>query len=143
MSLFSRLAKLSSREGDRLQFEMVGTSNNEIRVRVTPDLGPTPENASDEEIELRTLMATPITISGTPAEVDELLSEYLDKRVETQTVGADALATLTEKMAQAAHNAKAAKPSAASAKATTPKAKKSESKAPEGPAKAPTLEDSF
>lgn len=149
MTLFTRIAQLVSGEGDRLHCEIIGAQDGQIKVRVTPDLGPTPSNATDEEAELRALMATPITVTGTPEEVDTLLDEHLAKRAPMQAGGADALSVLSAKMAEAAQKAKEAKPAAKSsggssikAAAAAAPAKAKEEQAPK-PTKAPTLDDSF
>lgn len=151
MSLFTRLSQLASSEGSRLTLEITGAGNGQIKVRVTPDLGPTPSNATDEEVTLRALMATPITILGTPEEADTLLTEQLEKRTPIQASGASALNDLAAKMAAATQKAQAVKPSAKTAAtepAATAKAEASEAK-PKAPAetaepvKAPTLDDGF
>lgn len=149
MTLFTRLSQLILRQGDRLHFELIGSEEAQIKVLITPDLGPTPTNASDEELNLRTLLATPITITGKPEEVDSLLNEHLAKRAAIQRNGVDALNALSAKMAEAAKQASNAKPaksekpgkSAKAAAAEAPPSPKEEVKPT--PVKAPSLTDSF
>lgn len=140
MSLFARIAQLTAEKDDRLHVEIVGLKGGEIRVRMSPDFGPTPSNASNEEAELRALLSTPITITGTPSEVDAALSEHMDNRAPIQASGMDALGALQAKMATATSKAKQATPSAA---ATGGAGAKPAEKKPTKPAKAPTLADSF
>lgn len=152
MSLFQQLDTLLTGENDRLQCEITALKEGGIQVRITPDLGATPSNATDEEINLRALMATPITVSGQPDEVDALLEEHLAKRAPIQVAGAGTIDALAAKMADATKKAEAAKP-AKSTKAETP-AKGSKAEAAAQPpkereevepkqTKAPTLDDSF
>ena len=144
MSLFAKIAQLSSRKGDRISFEVSFLGNNEIRVMATPDLGPTPSNATDEEVELRAALASPLTITGTPEEVDTLLTEHLMRRQAVQREGVTALASLEARIKQASEKAGKADPTKAATK--TAKATKSATAAAPAdpvPEKAPTLEDSF
>lgn len=146
MSLFKQLDTLLTGENDRLHCEITAVKGGGIQVRITPDLGATPSNASVEEVNIRALMATPITVSGQPDEVDALLSEHLAKRAPIQVAGSDSLNALAAKMADATKKAEAAQPSKAAptskAEAAAEPPKEPEEVAPKQ-TKAPSLEDSF
>lgn len=152
MSFFKRISTLIATKGNRLHIEIVGIEDGQIRVRVTPDLGAVPENASTEEAELRALLSIPLTLVGTPEEVDQLLEQHINQRAEPQAVGLAALSNLTEKMTAAADKAASAKPAASTAGKSAKKVAATDTatdtvtaKAPvsEAPAKAPTLDSSF
>ena len=146
MSLFHQISKLLSGENDRLSVDVIGMAKGEIKVRISPDLGPTPSNASDEEVEIRALMASPLTVTGRPEEVDQLLEEHLSKRVQVQQIGADALNTLSAKMVTAAKKASSATPKAdtkSNADSSAEPPSGTETAAPAEPTKAPSIEDSF
>lgn len=114
MTLFTRLATALNAKGARLDFEMVAMDDaGKIRLRVTPNLGACPDNATDEEQQLRALLGAPLTIAGTPEEVDEALAERLNERMAIQAEGTEALSALREKMAAAAEASKKAKPAKA------------------------------
>lgn len=124
MSLFTRLATALNAKGARLDFEMVALDDSDqVRVRVTPNLGACPDNATDEEHQLRAVMGAPLTITGTPEEVDAALEERLAERMDVQAQGVTALSALREKMNAATQAADKAKPGAKAKKGGT-KAKK-------------------
>ena len=146
MSLFQTLSALSNRLGDRIHMEMTTIENGQFRVMVTPDLGVTPANAGAEETDLRAALSAPLTITGTPQEIDALLTEHVQRRAPAQQAGAEALATLEDRIRAAASKASKAKPEAGKAKSggkasASPQA--TEPETPAAPVKAPTLEDSF
>lgn len=146
MSLFKQLDMLLTGENDRLQCEISAVKGGGIKVRITPDLGATPSNASDEEINIRALLATPITVSGQPDEVDALLAEHLAKRAPVQVAGSDSLNALAAKMADATKKAETAQPTKP-AKSSKAEAAAEPLREPEGveprQTKAPSLDDSF
>jgi PRTRC genetic system protein E len=118
MSLFTRLAQALNAKGARLDFEMVALGDGHYRAMMTPNLGACPENASDEERQLRALLASPLTISGTASDIDEALEQRLAERIAIQNEGLASLDALREKMKAAAAAAEKAKPKAASQKAS-------------------------
>lgn len=87
MSLFSRIARFSTHPGSRSHFEMVGLGDDRIRVLITPDLGPCPSNASEEELQVREILSRPVTVTGTPEEIDLLIEERMNNRVVVQDKG--------------------------------------------------------
>jgi len=117
MSLFTRLATALNAKGARLDMEMVALGDGQYRVRITPNLGACPENATDEERQLRAHLSTPLTIPGTAQGIDDVLEQRLMNRLEIQDVGINALNELHKKMSAAAAAAEKAKPKA-SAKAS-------------------------
>lgn len=147
---FEKLSSIFQGEGTRLVCEVVEAGSGEITVRITPDLGATPSNASEEEANLRALLAVPMTLTGTPAEVDGMLDEHLSKRAPIQKSGSDALAGLASKVAKATEAANSAKPKAApkqggeaSADSTSGSQESSSPSQSAEPEKAPSLDDSF
>lgn len=143
MSLFQTLAALSNRLGDRIHMEMTTIEDGQYRVMVTPDLGATPANAGAEETELRAALSAPLTITGTPQEIDALLTEHVQRRAPAQQAGAEALATLEDRIRAAASKAKPEAGKAKSGGKASASPQATEPEAPAAPVKAPTLEDSF
>lgn len=138
MATFTELAAALTTKGSRLDMEVVALGEDQFRVRITPNLGECPTNASAEEIQLRNLLGVPLTLSGTAPDLDEALHARLTERLEVQEQGLSAMDTLRENMSKAAEAAKKAKPknSAPSGKATAAKPSTQEK-----PAEAPTEDD--
>lgn len=122
MSLFTRLATALNAKGARLDMEMVALGEGQYRVRVTPNLGACPDNATDEERQLRAHLSSPLTIPGTAQGIDDVLEQRLMERLEIQDVGINALNELQKKMSAAAAAAEKAKPKASGKASTTTKA---------------------
>lgn len=119
MSLFARLATALNAKGARLDFEMVALGDGQYRVMMTPNLGACPENASDEERQLRALISTPMTISGSAGDIDDALLERLAEKAPITQSGVDGIDRLRKQMNDALAAAEKAKPKAASKAAPT------------------------
>lgn len=143
MTLFTRLSQISSGEGTSIGIEMLGGKDGQVKVRISPELGPTPANATEEEAQLRALMAAPLTLMGTPEEIDDLLTKRLSERAPIQASGAEALNSLAAKMAAASKQAQDYKAAPAKTDSDTSDPAVSATPAPKEPTKAPTLDDSF
>ena len=148
MATFTELAAALTTKGARLDMEMVALGDGRFQVRITPNLGPCPINASDEEVQVRSLMGVPMTLTDTPDEIDEALHERITQHLEVQAVGVSALDAYREKMSKAADAAKKATPknSASNGKSSTAKGSSQDQPADEGKVqrndtKAPSLED--
>jgi PRTRC genetic system protein E len=123
MSLFTLLSRALNAKGSRLDFEMIAIGDGQLRIRMTPNLGPTPENATKEELQLRAYLATPMTLNGTAEGIEELLEQKLKERLDAQNIGVPALNRLQEKMLAASAAADNAQPAASAKKASASTAK--------------------
>lgn len=117
MALFTELAQALTTKGTRIHAELVALGDGQFQARLTPDLGPCPDNASAEEVNLRSLLGSPLTITGTAEEMDAALSARIAERMVTQNMGMSALNDLHARMSKASEAAAKAKPKAGSAKA--------------------------
>ena len=120
--MIQELAKALTQQGSRLHFEMCNAGEGSIRVRVTPDLGPAPSDASDEEIQLRAAITSPLSITGSPAEVEASLANHLGQQREIVAEGVASISALRERLNAATAKAQQAKPSAGNkgSKASSP-----------------------
>ena len=112
--MFEQLAKALPQDGSRLTFEIIRVSADQIRVRSTPDLGACPSNASDEEVMLHAAIACPLTMTGTPGEVSQLLQSRLAEQRAVVDEGVASIQALRQKLEAAKANAEKAKPAKAS-----------------------------
>lgn len=113
--MFEQLAKALPQDGSRLTFEIIRVSADQIRVRSTPDLGACPSNASDEEVMLHAAIACPLTMTGTPSEVSQLLQSRLAEQRALVDEGVASIQALRQKLDAAKANAEKAKPAKAKA----------------------------
>lgn len=98
--------------GNNAIIEVQGLSDGQIKVIYTPNLGPTPQGASVEEVNLRAAIAKPLVVTGTADVVEsELMGHIKSKAVavnrglsildEIERLGAAALNTAKAKIEKA------------------------------------------
>jgi PRTRC genetic system protein E len=99
--------------GNNAIIEVQGLGDGQIKVVYTPNLGPTPQNASVEEVNLRAAIAKPLVVAGPADEVEADLMGHLKSKAavvsrglsmldEIERLGAAALATAKAGAAKAA-----------------------------------------
>lgn len=137
MSFFSAVANAvaGAEPGKRLFIEAVGTGDGKIRLILTADVGQVPNDATPEMAQVYALMARPLVVVGTPAEMEAALAGKLGQMRERLDEGNEVLDALRQLKEQA-------KSSAAKAASTPPKPADAEEQteatpAPESPAAAP------
>lgn len=143
MTLFSRIARFSTQAGSRSHFEMVGLGDDRIRVLITPDLGPCPSNASEQELQVREILGRPVTIVGTPEEIDLLLEERLNKRVVVQDKGMADLARMQSDLEKVGKGVAAKSVGTATETTMAQKEVTTPEPAPAPTVKAPSIRDGF
>ncbi|TKD30756.1 PRTRC system protein E [Azotobacter chroococcum] len=135
MSFFSAIANAVATEGKRIFVEAVGAGDGKIRLILTADVGQVPNDATPEMAKVYALMARPLVVVGTPAEVETALAGKLGQMRERLDEGNEVLDALRQLKEQA-------KSSAAKAASTPPKPAEADEQtkatpAPESPAAAP------
>ncbi|SEJ53875.1 PRTRC system protein E [Azotobacter beijerinckii] len=138
MSFFSAVASAVATEpGKRLFIEAVGAGDGNIRLILTADVGQVPNDATPEMAQVYALIARPLVVVGTPAEVEAALAGKLGQMRERLDEGNEVLDALRQLKAQAKSNAAKA-PSKAQAPADADAEEPTEATpAPERPAAAP------
>lgn len=115
--MIPQLSKLVSTPGSRVHFEVIHAGDGQIRVRVTPELGPTPDNASDEEVQLRAAMGMALTMSGTPEEIEQKLAARMNEHRALLDEAQISLQSLRERLNASQARAEAAQSNATSTNA--------------------------
>ncbi|SEJ44218.1 PRTRC system protein E [Azotobacter beijerinckii] len=138
MSFFSAVASAVATEpGKRLFIEAVGAGDGNIRLILTADVGQVPNDATPEMAQVYALMARPLVVVGSPAEVEAALAGKLSQMRERLDEGNEVLDALRQLKAQAKSSAAKA-PSKAQAPADADAEEPTEAApAPERPAAAP------
>ncbi|GAB3385756.1 hypothetical protein [Azotobacter armeniacus] len=136
MSFFSAVASAvaGTEPGKRLFIEAVGAGDGKIRLILTADVGQVPDDAAPEVAQVYALMARPLVVVGTPAEVEAALASKLGQMRDRLDEGNEVLEELRQLKAQA-------KSGAAKEASTPPKPAEAEEQtepaAPERPDDAP------
>ncbi len=95
--------------------EVQGLGDGQIKVIYTPNLGPTPNNASDEVVNLRAAICKPMVVAGLADEVEEAFVEHIKKKAVVVTRGLSMLDEIERIGAAALASAKAKSPAVADA----------------------------
>lgn len=78
-------------DGLKATVQLHGLANGQVQLIYTPDIGPTPENASEAQVNLRAAIAKPLVITGTPVEIEEAFAERIGEKAEVVKRGQQAL----------------------------------------------------
>lgn len=106
MSFFSAVASAVATEpGKRLFIEAVGAGDGKIRLILTADVGQVPNDATPEMAKVYALMARPLVVVGTPAEVETALAGKLGQMRERLDEGNEVLDALRQLKEQAKSSA--------------------------------------
>ncbi|MFG0337686.1 PRTRC system protein E [Pseudomonas sp. zjy_13] len=71
--------------------EINGVGDGKIKLIYSPEIGPTPDNASDEVIKLRSAISRPLIITGTPDEVELAFAQKIEESAHVVKRGLSAL----------------------------------------------------
>jgi len=107
MSFFSAVANAvaGAEPGKRLFIEAVGAGDGKIRLILTADVGQVPNDATPEMAKVYGLMARPLVVVGTPAEVEAALAGKLGQMRERLDEGNEVLDALRQIKEQAKSSA--------------------------------------
>jgi PRTRC genetic system protein E len=73
--------------GNNAIIEVQGLGEGQIKVIYTPNLGPTPDNASIEVVNLRAAIAKPMVIAGTADDIESSLVNHIKQKAAVVTRG--------------------------------------------------------
>ncbi|HCE7395863.1 TPA: hypothetical protein NHR60_001841 [Pseudomonas aeruginosa] len=71
----------------RVNVAIETASADALKVMVTADLGPTPEKASEHEVQLRAVMCRPLVLVGSAVEIEGALMKRLTQHVQALNEG--------------------------------------------------------
>ncbi|MCU9528511.1 PRTRC system protein E [Pseudomonas mosselii] len=97
--------------GLKATVQLEGLADGNIKLIYTPEIGPTPENASEAVVQLRAAISKPMVVSGAPAEIEEAFANLIASKAAVVARGLSALDEI-ERLANAAVGEAKAKPSA-------------------------------
>lgn len=97
--------------------EVQGLPTGEIKLIYTPNIGTTPDNASDAIVQLRAAISKPMIIAGAPAEIEEAFGKLIAQKAQVVGRGLSAMDEI-ERLAGAAIAEAKAKPLGAAATKT-------------------------
>ena len=86
-TFFSVMAAALAGTQHRVNVSIETASAVELKVMVTADLGPTPEKASEQEVQLRAAMCRPLILVGSAVEIEEALMKRLTQHVQALNEG--------------------------------------------------------
>lgn len=95
--------------GLKASIEATGMGDGKIKLVYTPDIGETPENASDAVTQLRSAIEKPMVLIGTPNEVEEAFSQRIVEKSAVVSRGLSALDEIDRLVAAAVDEAKASR----------------------------------
>lgn len=90
-TFFSVMASALAGTQHRVNVAIETASAAALKVMVTADLGPTPEQASEQEVLLRAAMCRPLILVGSAAEIEEALMKRLTQHVQALNEGMNLL----------------------------------------------------
>lgn len=106
--------------GLKATVELHGLGDGKIKLLYTPDIGPTPENASEAVVQLRSAIAKPMVVSGTPEEIEEAFAELIASKSAVVRRGLSALDEIERLANKAVEEAKSKPAAKAAAPASSP-----------------------
>jgi hypothetical protein len=86
-TFFSVMAAALAGTQHRVNVAIETASADALKVMVTADLGPTPEKASEHEVQLRAAMCRPLILVGSAVEIEEALMKRLTQHVQALNEG--------------------------------------------------------
>lgn len=86
-TFFSVMASALAGTQHRVNVAIETASADALKVMVTADLGPTPEKASEQEVQLRAAMCRPLILVGSAVEIEEALLKRLTQHVQALNEG--------------------------------------------------------
>lgn len=104
--------------GLKATIELHGLGDGKVKLLYTPDIGPTPEKSSEAVVQLRSAIAKPMVVSGTPAEIEEAFAELIASKAAVVRRGLSALDEI-ERLANKAVDEAKSNPAAKAAAPST------------------------
>jgi PRTRC genetic system protein E len=112
-SFFQSIAAGLTGQNQSLNIDVQGVGNGQLKVLISANLGPIPENAGTHETKLRVALSRPLIVTGTPEQIEEGLAsrlavhaqavnEGLSMLDEIRSIGAEAVAQAKGKTEQEA-----------------------------------------
>jgi hypothetical protein len=86
-TFFSVMAAALAGTQHRVNVAIETASADALKVMITADLGPTPEKASEHEVQLRAAMCRPLILVGSAVEIEEALMKRLTQHVQALNEG--------------------------------------------------------
>lgn len=90
-TFFSVMATALAGTQHRLNVAIESAPAEALKVMITADLGPTPEKASEHEVQLRAAMCRPLILVGSAVEIEEALMKRLTQHVQALNEGVSLL----------------------------------------------------
>ncbi|UHH01010.1 hypothetical protein [Pseudomonas sp. 7-41] len=90
-TFFSVMAAALAGTQHRVNVAIETASAEALKVMITADLGPTPEKASEHEVQLRAAMCRPLILVGSAVEIEEALMKRLTQHVQALNEGVSLL----------------------------------------------------
>ncbi|AZP73780.1 hypothetical protein EJJ20_35780 (plasmid) [Pseudomonas poae] len=90
-TFFSVMATALAGTQHRVNVAIETASADALKVMITADLGPTPEKASEHEVQLRAAMCRPLILVGSAVEIEEALMKRLTQHVQALNEGVSLL----------------------------------------------------
>ncbi|WP_439126053.1 MAG: PRTRC system protein E (plasmid) [Pseudomonas rhizophila] len=92
--------------GLKATIELHGLGDGKVKLLYTPDIGPTPENSSESVVQLRSAIAKPMVVSGTPEEIEKAFAELVASKAAVVRRGLSALDEIERLATKAVDEAK-------------------------------------
>ncbi|WP_432780660.1 hypothetical protein QZH44_29825 (plasmid) [Pseudomonas corrugata] len=80
-TFFSVMAAALAGTQHRVNVAIETASADSLKVMITADFGPTPEKASEDEVQLRAAMCRPLVLVGSAVEIEEALMKRVTQHV--------------------------------------------------------------
>lgn len=107
-------------EGLGATIDLQGLAGGRVKLTYTPNIGPTPDNASADIINLRSAMARPFVVSGTAEEIEAAFADRVASSAQVVQRGLTALDEIERLASAALDNARSKAAPPAQAPATAP-----------------------
>lgn len=90
-TFFTAIAAALAGTQHRINVAIESAPADALKVMITADLGPTPEQASSSEVQLRTAMCRPLLLVGNALEIEASLLQRLTQHVQALNEGVSLL----------------------------------------------------
>ena len=107
-------------EGLGATIDLQGLAGGRVKLTYTPNIGPTPDNASADIINLRSAMARPFVVSGTADEIEAAFADRVASSAQVVQRGLTALDEIERLASAAVEKARSKATPAAQAPAAAP-----------------------
>lgn len=112
-TFFQSIAAGLTGQNQSLNIDVQGLGDGQLKLLISANLGPIPENADTQETKLRVALSRPLIVTGTPEQIEEGLASRLASHAqavneglsmldEIRSIGAEAVAQAKGKTKQEA-----------------------------------------